>query len=54
MQNGPIILDFVNSNHQLANIFTTPENFFAKIGLSLVLFGIYLEFEFRITRYDIS
>ena len=43
VQNGHIILDFVNSNNQLADIFT--EEIFAKIGLSLVLLSvIYLEF----------
>ena len=58
VQNGHIIPDFVNSNNQLAYIFTKPLNeefFFAKIGLSLVLFGVvYLEFEFGIIPCDIS
>ena len=45
--NGHIILDFVNANNQLADIFTKSlmKKIFAKIGLSLVLLVvIYLEF----------
>ena len=46
MQNEHIILDFINSNNQLADIFTMlMKKVFAKIGLSLVLLiVIYLEF----------